>query len=50
MGNSPIPFTAIVEYTKMIEVEDLEEFIYIIRKMDSKLMELDGKSNNNQKH
>ena len=39
-GVGPIPFTAIVEYSKLYEVEDINEFIYVIRRMDKKYMEL----------
>lgn len=34
MGLLPIPFTAIVEYSRIYELEDLEEFAYVIRSMD----------------
>jgi hypothetical protein len=30
-----IPFTAIVEYSKIYEIEDFEEFLYLIRRMDA---------------
>lgn len=35
MGIGPIPFTAILEYFKLFGVEDFEEFLYYIRKMDN---------------
>lgn len=34
MGVGPIPFTAIVEYSKIYDVGEFEEFLYVIRKMD----------------
>lgn len=43
MGIGPIPFTAIVEYTKLgyVESEDFEEFLYCIRVMDKTLLDLE---------
>lgn len=46
MSIGPIPFTAIVEYCKIYEVQDVEEFIYIIRVMDNKFISL---RNNNDR-
>lgn len=34
-GIGPIPFTSILEYAAFYNVEDFEEFIYLIRQMDS---------------
>lgn len=34
MGVAPIPFTAIVEYSRIYETGDLDEFVYLIRMMD----------------
>lgn len=48
-----IPFTAIVEYSKIYELEDLDEFLHVIRKMDDRFLELSravsdkGKNGNN---
>lgn len=41
MGDGPIPFTSIVEYFKIYEdeLEDFDEFLYLIRLMDKKLLE-----------
>ncbi len=39
MGLTPIPFTSIVEYAKIFDVEEVEEFIYLIRLMDNVLLE-----------
>jgi hypothetical protein len=39
----PIPFTAIVEYSRIYEVEDFDEFLYVIRRLDDKFMELESK-------
>jgi hypothetical protein len=38
----PIPFSAIVEYAKVYEVEDFHEFLDIIRAMDSELLRLEN--------
>lgn len=60
---SPIPFTSIVEYAKIYEVEDTEEFVYLIRSMDNTYIRLnkskrkssnatnrnDNQNNHNQK-
>lgn len=35
-----IPFTAIVEYSRIYETGDLDEFIYVIRLMDNIFLEL----------
>lgn len=40
---SPIPFTAIIDYSKIYNVEDFDEFLYFIRLMDSKVIELETK-------
>ena len=43
MGAAPIPFTAIADYFRiysLAEYLDFEEFAYIIRRMDSTLIEL----------
>jgi hypothetical protein len=40
-GIGPIPFTAIVEYSKIYNVEDFDDFLYFIRLMDSKILELE---------
>lgn len=55
MDISPIPFSAIVEYSKIYGLvdEEFEDFIYIIREMDAELIELNkakksnGRSNKN---
>ncbi len=38
MGLLPIPFTAIVEYSRIYEIEDCDEFAYVIRAMDDTFM------------
>lgn len=43
MGLAPIPFTAIVEYAKIYEVDDFEEFLYLIRVMDNTLINIKDK-------
>lgn len=30
----PIPFTAVVEYCRVYEVEDFDDFLYIVRSLD----------------
>jgi hypothetical protein len=39
-GVGPIPFTAIVDYSRLFEIEDFEEFSYVIRRMDQVYLEL----------
>lgn len=39
----PIPFTAIAEFAKIYEVEDFEDFLYLIRVMDNTFLMLQGK-------
>ena len=47
-GMSPqIPFTAIVEYARIYEVEDMEEFIYLIREMDNEYISVDSSKKEN---
>jgi hypothetical protein len=38
-GVSPIPFTAIADYVRLYEVGELDEFRYIIRRLDSVYLE-----------
>lgn len=35
MGPSAIPFTAIVDYARIYNIDDFDGFIYLIRVMDS---------------
>lgn len=42
MGVGPIPFTSIVEYSKLYEVDDFEEFLYVIRAMDNTYLSLES--------
>lgn len=44
-GISAIPFIAIVEYAKLygMDEEDFEDFLYVIRAMDSELIRLESK-------
>lgn len=42
MTVGPIPFTAIVEYSRIYELDDFEDFSYIIRRMDSTFLELNA--------
>lgn len=39
MGLQSIPFTAIVEYSRIYELDDVEEFAYLIRLMDNTFIE-----------
>lgn len=63
MAPGPIPFTAIVEYFKIFDIDgDFEEFAYIIRRLDNAYLELNSEeakpkkgseksgSNSNQKN
>jgi hypothetical protein len=34
MAVGPIPFSSIVSYAKLYQIEDFQEFLFIIRKMD----------------
>ena len=38
MGDGAIPFTAVVEYSTIMEVEDFDEFLYVIRRIDDLIM------------
>lgn len=38
MDMGPIPFTSIYEYSKIYDVGDFDEFLYVIRKMDNVVM------------
>lgn len=42
LAAGPIPFTAIVEYSRLYEIEDFDEFAYIIRWMDRVYLELNS--------
>lgn len=46
MSLGPIPFYAIVEYAKLYKIDDLEEFLYIIRKMDEAYLKTQEKKSN----
>lgn len=39
-----IPFTAIAEYFRIYELEDFDEFAYIIRRMDNTFLKLNGEA------
>lgn len=40
--NPQIPFTAIAEYARIYEVEDIQEFLYLIREMDNEYIAIDS--------
>lgn len=40
MAVGPIPFTAIVEYSRLYDVGDFERFLYLIRRMDAEFLRL----------
>jgi hypothetical protein len=40
MGEGPIPFIAIAEYSRLYEVGDFEEFHHVIRVMDNRYLKL----------
>jgi len=46
MSVGPIPFTAIVEYSKIYDVGDFDEFLFLIRHMDDTLLELESEKGN----
>lgn len=48
MDVQPIPFTAIIEYARIYEVGDFEEFKEIIRMMDDTLLKLQKESEKKQ--
>lgn len=50
LGVGPIPFTAIVEYSRIYELEEFEEFAYIIRKMDNAFLELNAQESNSKEN
>lgn len=38
----PIPFSEICQYAKIYEVEDFQEFLYIVRQMDGEFLRLNN--------
>lgn len=44
MSVGPIPFTAIVEYSKIYGVHDFDDFVFVIRRMDNVFLELNSSS------
>lgn len=42
---APLPFTAIVEYARVYNIEDLEDFLYYIRRLDSLYLAHEEKKN-----
>ena len=44
MSLGPIPFTAIVEYTRIYEVDDIDGFITVIRMIDNAYLEIEAKN------
>ncbi len=49
---TPIPFTSIAEYARLVGVEDFDEFLYCIRIMDDTIISLESKKDvkRNQKN
>lgn len=45
---APIPFTAIVEYARVYNIEDLDEFLYYIRRLDNLLLLKESKKNDSK--
>jgi hypothetical protein len=43
MALGPIPFTSIVEYARVYEIDDFEDFHYVIRRMDDAFLDLESK-------
>jgi len=50
MSLSPIPFTAIIEYVKLYDIEDTEDFISIVRLLDSVYIEFSEEQNGRDKN
>lgn len=48
MTLGPIPFTAILEYSKIFNEEDFEEFLYLMRVMDREYMKLSSEDSKNK--
>lgn len=44
MSLGPIPFTAIVEYTRIYEVDDIDGFITVIRMIDNAYLGIEAKN------
>ncbi len=42
LGLGAIPFTAIVEYSRIYELGDFDDFFYIIRKLDNTWIKLES--------
>lgn len=49
MTVAPIPFSAIIEYAKVYNIEELEEFLYYIRRLDKVYIEFQEKKNGSNK-
>ena len=45
MALGPIPFTAIVEYARLFDLSEFEDFHYYIRAMDNALLKLEAERN-----
>lgn len=43
MALTPIPFTAIAEYCRLFEIEEVDEFFYIMRCMDNSYLKAHAK-------
>lgn len=48
-GPAPIPFTAVVEYSKIYNIEDFDEFLFFIRAMDRELLALEEQEQKSKK-
>lgn len=48
MSGGPIPFTAIIEFATIYNVEDLNEFFYYMRRLDATYLEFSEKKNDNK--
>lgn len=45
---APIPFTAIIEFAKIYEIDDIDEFVYLMRRLDD--VYLDHGSTDGKQH
>lgn len=43
MALGPIPFTAVLEYSRLYDIGDFEEFLFLVRRMDNTFLSLVNK-------
>lgn len=47
--SSSLPFTAIIEYAKVYNIEDFDEFLYLMRAMDEETQSLEKREKDGRK-